>query len=80
MNSRAMTKLVAAGSLGWLLVGLPLGPSHAQLATVTFPDTVVGQTSTVKCPTTNVSLCFSTNKNQPARLASHATIKEGQLS
>jgi hypothetical protein len=33
----------------------------AQLATITFPDTVVGSSSTVKCPTTSVSLCFGTN-------------------
>jgi hypothetical protein len=49
------------GVLAVLLLGVQVGPAHAQLATVTFPDTVVGSTSTVTCPTTTVSICFGEN-------------------
>jgi hypothetical protein len=34
------------------------GPAEAQLATITFPNTAAGTTSTVKCPDTSVTLCF----------------------
>ena len=49
-----------AGLLATLLI-LDAVPSAAQLATITFPDTPVGSTATVKCPTNSVSLCFGAN-------------------
>ncbi len=33
-------------------------PSSAQLASIVFPDTAAGSTSTVKCPVSSVGLCF----------------------
>ncbi len=53
--------LLAAGFLSALLLLIYADPSAAQFATITFPDTVVGSSSTVKCPTTSVGLCFGSN-------------------
>ena len=52
--------LLAAG-LASILLLLVANPSFGQLATISFPDTVVGQSSTVKCPTSSVSICFGAN-------------------
>jgi hypothetical protein len=53
--------LLAAVFLSALLLVVQADPSAAQLATITFPDTAVGSSATVKCPTTTVSLCFGMN-------------------
>jgi hypothetical protein len=50
--------LCAAAVLATLVLAIAVAPSHAQLATIEFPDTVVGSSSTVKCPTTTATLCF----------------------
>ena len=62
MTSLAATRksLLAAGLASALLL-LEANPSFGQLATISFPDTVVGQSSTVKCPTTSASICFGDN-------------------
>lgn len=57
---------IARTALAVTLLGLAtllaaVEPARAQFATITFPDTAVGSTSTVKCPNTNVSLCFGDN-------------------
>ena len=52
--------LLAAGLASALLL-LEANPGFGQLATISFPDTVVGQSSTVKCPTASVSICFGAN-------------------
>jgi len=56
-----MRTLSAAAVFGALLLVIAVAPSFAQLATITFPDTAVGSSSTIKCPTNTVSLCFGTN-------------------
>jgi hypothetical protein len=65
LRRRARHRLVrtasAAGALALLLLGVQVDPSLAQLATITFPETVVGSASTVKCPTTSISICFGEN-------------------
>jgi len=48
--------LVAACFVAMLTVYA--GPGAAQIATITFPDTPVRSSATVKCPTTTVSICF----------------------
>jgi hypothetical protein len=55
--SRALSVAVTVAAI---LLGLA-DPGFAQLATITFPDTAVGSTSTVKCPDTSVSICFGSN-------------------
>jgi len=56
-----MRRLWIVAGVGSLLIGLSVDRGHAQIATITFPDTPVGSTSTVKCPTNSVSLCFGSN-------------------
>ena len=57
-----MSRLLALAAVTTAaLVLLAVPPVDAQLATITFPDTPVGATSTVKCPTTTVSICFGSN-------------------
>jgi hypothetical protein len=56
-----MRTLSAAAVFGALLLVIAVAPSFAQLATITFPDTVAESSSTIKCPTNTVSLCFGTN-------------------
>jgi hypothetical protein len=53
--------LSVAGMVAVLLLGMAVGPGFAQLGTITFPDTAVGSSSTVKCPNTSVSICFGSN-------------------
>jgi hypothetical protein len=53
--------LCAAAVLATLLLVIAVAPGVAQLATISFPDTVVGSSSTIKCPTTTASLCFGSN-------------------
>ena len=50
-----------AGVLTALLLIVPANRSAAQLSTISFPDTLVGSSATVKCPTTSVALCFGAN-------------------
>ncbi len=52
--------LLTAGLVSAFLL-LLAAPSSGQLATISFPDTVVGSSSTVKCPTSSISLCFGSN-------------------
>jgi len=52
------TLLLAAVVLSTLLVVVHADPAAAQLATITFPDTAVGSSATVKCPTTTATICF----------------------
>jgi hypothetical protein len=56
-----MRALSVAAMVAALLLGVAVGPGFAQLATITFPDTPVGSTSTVKCPTVSVGICFGDN-------------------
>ena len=53
--TRLARPLSAAIVSGVLLVIVTAGPAFAQLAPISFPDTQVGSTSTVKCPTTSVT-------------------------
>jgi hypothetical protein len=57
----ATKKAFLTAGLVPLFLLLRAGPGSAQLAPINFPDTVVGQSSTVKCPTTSVNLCFGSN-------------------
>jgi len=50
---------VVAASLAAMLA--TAGRAAAQLTPINFPDTPVGQTSTVKCPTNSVGICFGQN-------------------
>jgi hypothetical protein len=56
LRSVVVVVLIAGATLA---VGID--DSRAQFATIAFPDTPVGSTSTVKCPDTRVSLCFGAN-------------------
>jgi hypothetical protein len=58
-TSRSRKAPGAALVLGTLLLLIAhADPTAAQLATITFPNTAVGATSTVKCPTITASICF----------------------
>lgn len=61
MGHQVRRALSVGGLIAALLLGFAVTPGFAQLATITFPDTPVGSTSTVKCPTIAVSLCFGDN-------------------
>jgi hypothetical protein len=63
-----MKTLCAAAVLGAILLGIDVDAGLAELATISFPDTAVGSTSTVKCPVTS-GLCFS-SPGDPACSAS----------
>ena len=58
---RATRNNLLTAGLASILLLLGADPSFGQLAPINFPDTVVGQSSTVKCPTTSASLCFGAN-------------------
>jgi len=58
-----MKAIVVAAAVGVLVLGLQLEPVQAQLGTITFPDTAVGSTATVKCPTLAASVCFGASCN-----------------
>ena len=51
--------VVSAGLLVVLVFGVV--PSSAQLTPIVFPDTTVGATSTITCPSPSAGLCFGTN-------------------
>jgi hypothetical protein len=53
-----MKALFSVGVVGLLVLGVQVDPSRAQFAPITFPDTAVGSSATVKCPDTTVSICF----------------------
>ena len=58
---RTTRKMLLTAGLACILLLLGAEPSFAQLAPISFPDTVVGSSGTLKCPTTSVSLCFGSN-------------------
>jgi hypothetical protein len=59
-----------AGLLGTLLLVAAATPAFAQLKPIQFPDTPVGTTSTIKCPTSTVSLCFGANCSESSTVQS----------
>src|SRR5688572_953841 len=67
---RAAQVLTAAGVLGLLVLAVQVDPSRAQFATITFPDTTVGATATIKCPNVAVSICFGDNCSAPGTVQS----------
>jgi hypothetical protein len=60
---RSTLKTLLIAGLTSILLLLGADPSSGQFATINFPDTVVGSSSTVKCPTTSVSLCFGSKSS-----------------
>ena len=61
MVSRYQRQTVLAVGIAGLLVALSAVPGRAQIATVTFPDTAVGSTATVRCPAAGTGICFGAN-------------------
>lgn len=51
--------LTAGLVVAFVLLGVT--PSSGQLASIVFPDTIAGSTSTVTCPSSSVGVCFGAN-------------------
>ena len=63
-TSRMPGATIAASALVALLIA-HAPSSEAQVAPINFPDTPVGSTSTVKCPTNSAGICFGSNCSGP---------------